>query len=123
MKSLQRQNGIAILSLAILAFLIIFFGLLTVKLSGSYFDHFTLNKMIESTINAQTDDRFVQSDFESRLKKNMEINNINVNLKNSLKIDKTQSPVVLVLDYVEQVHLFANVDVLMSFHEEYELQP
>ncbi len=121
MKSLHRQKGLSLIGVAILAFLIIFFGLLIVKLSGSYFDHMSLNKMIKNSLSTQTSSRFDQADFTDRLKKNMQINNINFDIKKSLTYDKGHKPALLVLDYEKRVHLFYNVDVVMSFHEDYEL--
>jgi hypothetical protein len=38
-----------------------------------------------------------------------------------MKINTRQSPATIVLDYEKRVHLFANVDVVMTFYEEYEL--
>ncbi len=121
MKSLRKQQGLSLIGVAILAFLIIFFGLITVKMSGKYFDHYTLNKMIETSLEGQTSSRFSETEFKDRLSKNLGINQIQMNLKEDLKVDKRKNPIKIVLDYEKRVHLFANVDVVMMFHEEYEL--
>lgn len=121
MKSLKRQRGLSLLGVGLLVFLIVFFGLLIVKMSGTYMDHFTLTKMIETSLEGQSASRFSQTDFQDRLKKNMEINQISINLKEALKINARQNPMNIVLEYEKRVHLFANVDVVMTFYEEYEL--
>jgi polyhydroxyalkanoate synthesis regulator protein len=121
MKSLKRQRGLSLLGVGLLVFLIVFFGLLIVKMSGTYMDHFTINQMIQTSLEGQSASRFSQSDFQDRLKKNMEINQISINLKEAMKINTRQSPATIVLDYEKRVHLFANVDVVMTFYEEYEL--
>jgi hypothetical protein len=121
MNSLNRQKGMSLIGVFILAFMVIFFGLLTVKMSGSYMDHYTLTKMVETSLEGQTASRFSATEFQDRLKKNMEINQINLNLKEAMTISKRKSPVEIVLSYEKRVHLFANVDVVMIFHEEYEL--
>jgi hypothetical protein len=121
MNSLNRQKGMSLIGVFILAFMVIFFGLLTVKMSGSYMDHFTLTKMIETSLEGQTASRFSAIDFQDRLEKNMNINQVDLNLKESLTISKRKSPIEIVLSYEKRVHLFANVDVVMIFHEEYEL--
>lgn len=121
MRSLQRQRGISLIGIALFAFLIIFFGLLIVKMSGTYFDHISLNKMIENGVAEQSASRFEFEDFQDRLRRNMDINNINFDIKKALTYDKRAKPAKLVLDYEERVHLFLNVDVVMSFNEEYEL--
>ena len=121
MKSLRQQQGLSLIGVALLVFLIVFFGLLTVKMSGRYFDHYTVDKMIKTSLEGQTSGRFSEVDFKDRLTKNMSINQISLNMKTDLKIDKRKSPIQIVLDYEKRVHLFANVDVVMMFHEEYEL--
>lgn len=121
MKSLQRQKGMSLMGVALLAFLIIFFGLLTVKLSGSYMDHFTLHKMVTQSLEGQTESRFSSSEFMDRLSKNMSINQIRLDLDEALTVNKRKAPIEIVLDYEKRIHLFANVDVVLMFHEEYEL--
>lgn len=121
MKSLHRQQGLSLLGVGLLAFLIIFFGLLLIKMSGSYMDHYTLDKMIGTSLTGQTASRFSPAEFEDRLTKNMQINQIDLDLANSLSIKSRSTPIQIVLDYEKRVHLFANVDVVMMFHEEYEL--
>lgn len=64
MRSLQRQRGISLIGIALFAFLIIFFGLLIVKMSGTYFDHISLNKMIENGVAEQSASRFEFEDFQ-----------------------------------------------------------
>ena len=121
MKSLHKQKGLSLVGVALLAFLVIFFGMLTIKMSGHYFNHFTVNKMIKTSLDGQTSSRSSEAEFKDRLGKNMGINQIQMNLKEDLKVDKRKSPIKIVLDYEKRVHLFANVDVIMMFHEEYEL--
>jgi hypothetical protein len=121
MKSLRRQSGLSLIGVAILAFLIIFFGLLIVILSGTYSNHFTIDKMIQTSLEGQTASRFSSDDFVSRLSKNLEVNQIRMDMKKDLTINKRKTPYTIVLDYEKRVHLFSNVDVVMTFHEEYEL--
>lgn len=121
MNSMRRQQGLSFIGVAFLVFLIVFFGLLIVKMSGSYFDHFTLNKMIENSILEGRSATFSKAEFDDRLIKNMQINQIDVDIKKVLKHDKRSTPAKLVLEYENRVHLFANVDVVMTFYEEYEL--
>ena len=121
MKSLQRQQGMSLLGVGLLVFLIVFFGLLIVKMSGTYFDQLTLDKMIKTALEGQTAARFSKIDFDDRMRKNLSMNNISFDLKKDIKFEKRANPPKLILDYEKRVHLFANVDVVMSFNKEYEL--
>jgi hypothetical protein len=122
MRSLHRQKGISLIGIGLLAFLIIFFGTLTIKMSGTYFDHISMDKMIENGIAEQTTGgSFNFKDLKDRLEKNMNINNISFDLDKVLTYDKRTKPATLVLNYEKRVHLFFNIDVVMSFNETYEL--
>ncbi|EAR10332.1 DUF4845 domain-containing protein [Reinekea blandensis] len=121
MKSLHRQKGLSLIGVGLLAFLVIFFGLLIIKMSGTYYDHYTLDQMIKTSLEGQTASRFSASEFEDRLRKNMDINQIQLDLDDALTVNRRTDPMQIVLDYEHRVHLFANVDVVMMFHEEYEL--
>jgi len=120
MVSLHRQKGMSLLGAALLLFLIVFFGLLFVKMSGTYYDHFTIKKTIDTALEGQQKGRFVRADFESRLNKNFQINGIKLDLKKSFTYEKGNNP-KMTLDYEKRVRLFANVDVVMAFNQEYEL--
>lgn len=121
MSSLHKQQGLSLLGVAVLLFLVVFFGLLIVKMSGSYFDHFTLDKMVQTSLQDQTPGRFDEVAFKDRLQKNTDINNITLDLRNDIKVDRRRNPNVVILEYKRQVHIVANVDVIMSFYKEYEL--
>ncbi len=121
MKSLNRQKGISLIGLGLLVFLIVFFGLLIVKMSGSYFDQFTIDKMIQTALDEQRVSNFSKIDFDDRMRKNLDINNLSFDAKKNIKYEKRSNPPKLVLDYEKRVHLFANVDVVMIFNKEYEL--
>ncbi|ATX77357.1 DUF4845 domain-containing protein [Reinekea forsetii] len=121
MKSLHRQRGMSLWGVVFLTALVLFTGLLLVKMSGVYYDHQTLNKTIRNALAGQTATGFSESEFFDRVAKNMQINGIRIDLKKELTYDKRQSPPVVVLNYEKREHLFLNVDVVMSFHQEYEL--
>lgn len=121
MAGLRKQQGLSLYGVAFLLFLVIFFGLLFVKLSGHYYDHMTLDKMISTSLSDFSAGRFDESQFKDRLQKNMQINSIRLDLKKDLKINKRSQPIVIELNYEKRVHLMGNVDAVLSFSETYEL--
>jgi hypothetical protein len=121
MTSPHKQAGISLIGMGILVFLIVFFGLLIVKMSGAYYDQFTLNKMIHVALDDQTAGNFSKVEFDDRMRKNMDMNNLNFDVKKIFSYEKRTNPPRLVLDYEKRVHLFFNVDVVMVFKHEYEL--
>ncbi len=121
MRTPGRERGMSLWSMAFLLFLVIFFGLLVVKLSGPYYDQFTLDSMIKRAIQETAGTEFSESDFRSRISKNLDINNIELDMRKSLSIDSRSNQPKVVLDYEKRIPIFGNVDVVLSFHEEYGL--
>lgn len=121
MRNPGREAGLTLWAMALLLFLVVFFGTLLIKLSGPYYDQFTLDSMLTRMSQEMSGRQVTESEFRDRLAKNMNINNIDLDLKKALEIDnRSQSPKVI-LDYEKRIHVFGNVDVVLSFHEEYGL--
>lgn len=121
MQSLVRQKGISLIAVAVLAFLVIFFGLIMVKMSGPYMDNWTLDQMINTALEGETAARFNINDFEDRVSKNMSINNMAISFEDAITFDRRSSTPKIVMDYEHRVHFAFNIDVVMVFYKEYEL--
>lgn len=121
MRTPGRERGMSLLSVALLLFLVIFFGTLVIKLSGPYYDQFTLDSMLSKMAQEMSGRQVSEADIRDRLVKNMNINNIDLDLKKSLSVDSRSSQPKIILDYEKRIHIFGNVDVVLSFHEEYGL--
>lgn len=121
MRTPKREQGMTILTMAILLFLVIFFGTLIIKLSGPYYDQFTIDQMITRTSQELSGGDFQESEFRDRMSKNLSINNIELDLRRDLTFDLRASEPKVILDYEKRVHIAANIDVVLTFYEEYGL--
>lgn len=121
MRTPKREQGMTILSMALLLFLVIFFGTLIIKLSGPYYDQFTIDQMISRVSQDMSGDDFQESEFRDRLSKNLSINNIELDLRRDLTFDLRSSEPKVILEYEKRIHIAANVDVVLTFYEEYGL--
>ncbi|WP_028669403.1 DUF4845 domain-containing protein [Saccharospirillum impatiens] len=121
MRTPKREQGITILAMAVLLFMVIFFGTLIIKLSGPYYDQFTIDQMISRTSQEMSGGDFLESEFRSRMSKNLSINNIELDLRKDLTFDLRATEPKVVLDYEKRVHIAANIDVVLTFYEEYGL--
>lgn len=121
MRTPGRERGMSLWSLAFLLFLVVFFGLLTVKLAGPYYDQFTLDQMIKRAAQEMAGTEFSESEFRERINKNLNINNIELDTRKALSVETRSNDPKVVLDYEKRIHIFGNVDVVLSFHEEYGL--
>lgn len=120
MRTPGKERGLSIWGVLLLVFLVVFFGTLVVKLSGPYYDQFTLNAMLSRMVDDSSRGTFSESDFRDRVRRNVNINNIQVDVNRALTFDRRSNPPKLILDYEERIHLFSNVDVVLTFYEEYE---
>ncbi len=121
MRTPKREQGMTILTMALLLFLVIFFGTLIIKLSGPYYDQFTIDQMISRTVQDINGDGAFESEFRDRMSKNLSINNIELDLRKDLTFDLRSNEPKVTLDYEKRVHIFANIDVVLTFYEEYGL--
>lgn len=106
-----------------LILLISFFATLFVKISPIYTDHWYIDNVVQELSVSIATNKLSTFEITDRLKKNLMINNVVFDIKKGFKVDRTSSPIKLVIDYSKQEHIMFNVDVLISFHEEYLLQP
>lgn len=116
-----RESGLTLFALVLILFLVVFFGTLVVKLSGPYWDQFTLDSTLTTMAEDMGGTDFLDSEFEERLRRNLNINNIDLDAEEIIRIDRRSSNPRVILDYEKRIALFGNVDVVLSFHEEYGL--
>jgi|GEM_PF-1119784 hypothetical protein len=119
----SAQQGFSVFAVIIVILLASFFGLLIVRMSPLYTDHWYVKNVVDEIAADTRSSSLNENDILDRMRKNLMINNVKFDVKNDFKIDQTVSPKKLILDYTKQVHIMANVDVVVSFHEEYTLQP
>jgi len=115
MQSLKRQNGMTAIGWLIVLALIGFFVLLTLRMVPSYLEYYkvvsTLDSLKKETLESPgairklLERRFDISYVETIQPKDVIIKPIGPNFQ-------------VIADYESRKHLFANVDVIMSFYKE-----
>jgi len=115
MQSLKRQNGMTAIGWLIVLALIGFFVLLTLRMLPSYLEYYkvvsTLDSLKKETLDSPNairkllERRFNISYVESIQAKDVIIKPVGPNFR-------------VIADYESRKHIFANVDVLMSFDKE-----
>ncbi|AJQ94539.1 DUF4845 domain-containing protein [Gynuella sunshinyii] len=123
MKSLKKQRGMSVYTVAFLILIVSFFATLVVKLGPVYMDQWYLNGMLQSMADESGTAEMSISDLRNSLSKRMLVNNVEFDAKEGLKLDTKSNPKKMVLDYSKQVHIMFNVDALVKFHKEYSLLP
>jgi DNA-dependent RNA polymerase auxiliary subunit epsilon len=121
MQSLKRQNGMTAIGWLIVLALIGFFVLLTLRMLPSYLEYYKVVSSLDSLqketdlstpadIRKLLDRRFNISYVESIQPKDVDIKAVGPNFR-------------VIADYESRKHIFANVDVVMSFYKEVLVRP
>lgn len=121
--SKTSQSGFSVTGTIILILLVSFFGNLIVKLGPIYTDHWYI-KNVAQELSVSIGSTGVSSfEIADRMSKNLQVNNVTFDLKKGFKVDGSSNPRKIILDYTKQEHIMFNIEVLVSFHEEYVLNP
>jgi len=121
MQALKRQNGMTAIGWLIVLGLIGFFVLLTLRMVPSYLEYYKIVSSLDSlttetgldsprTIRKLLDRRFNISYVEVIQPKDVIIKAVGPNFQ-------------VIADYEARKHIFANVDVVMSFYKEVMVSP
>ena len=115
MRSIRRQAGVTAIGWIIILALIGFFVLLALKMVPSYLEYLKVSSSLESL-----EEESLESPAEIRrlLERRFDISYVYVITPKQVKITKADRAFNVVAKYDSRVHLFANVDVLMSFNKQ-----
>jgi hypothetical protein len=119
--SLKSQQGLTLLSIAFILFLIGFFVLLTLKIVPIYLDH---NKVKNALSALKKDPAFPNmSEFEIKqsIDKRFNMNYVYDVTSNDLKVVKTATYTKVEIEYETVVKLAYNLSVLAEFHDVIEV--
>ena len=115
----NKQSGMTTVSTLFLVAIVGFFLTVLFKLAPHYLDdrmiQATLNQVGESNINGKSD-----TEIRNKISNFFTINNIrDVNIA-TIAIDRNDAATRIGLDYEKRIVMFGNVDVVLSFSNQYD---
>ncbi len=115
----NKQSGMTTVSTLFLIAIVGFFLTVLFKLAPHYLDNrmiqATLNQVGESDINGKSD-----TEIRNKIANFFTINNIrDVNIA-TIVIDRVDTATRIGLDYEKRIVMFGNVDVVLSFSNQYD---
>jgi len=119
----SSQQGVSVLGTVVLILLISFFANLIIKMSPIYTDHWYIKSVAQEISVTVGNDSMSSFELAEKMRKNLMINNVQFDIKKGFKVDGSSNPRKIIIDYTKQENIMFNVDVLISFHEEFILQP
>jgi Domain of unknown function (DUF4845) len=115
MQSLKRQNGMTAIGWLIVLALIGFFVLLTLRMLPSYLEYY---KVVSSLDSLEKETLSTPAEIRKLLERRFDISYVETIQTKDVIIKPTGPNFRVIADYESRKHIFANVDVIMSFYKE-----
>jgi hypothetical protein len=121
MRSLKRQNGMTAIGWLIVLALIGFFVLLTLRMLPSYLEYYKIVSTLDSLEKEPGLDK--PAAIRRLIDRRFNISYVDVIQPNDVMIKPVGPNFRVIADYESRKHIFANVDVVMSFYKEVLVKP
>lgn len=112
------QQGLSFYGICLLLVLVIFFGILGFKIGPFYLDNSLMGSSVTEVLEGDLENAN-RATVRDRLNRAMTINNISTEGRNALVVSKDNDKFVVTADYEVRINLFYNIDVVVSFDEQY----
>lgn len=122
LSGLGRQRGASALTMMIMV--LFFGGLLTlvIKLGPAYLDDITIQEALESLDGTEGLSEMGPAQVRTLINKRLSVNNVRGFDAKNISVEKNGEFVVIKVDYEVRNNLFSNVDTVVHFKHEYEMQ-
>lgn len=120
MKNITKQRGASMLNILMTLALAVFLAFTGIKIGAFYID----NNVVKKGLNELDDVPFVTKksarEIQDILRTKYSMNNLNIDYKNEIKVDKRSDRLVVDVNYERRVHVVSNIDVVVTFENHYE---
>jgi len=99
-----------------------FFVLLGLKLVPIYMDHYNVRMAVENVANEPGAREAPQSELMRKIQARLDLNYVVGLPKTAIRIKRDVDERVIMVDYEKRENIAANVDVVVSFKEKFELK-
>lgn len=111
----QKQSGMSMIGMMLVAILVVFVALVVMKMVPGYSEYFKL-KVILKDIGAEAQDKnMTNADIRNRFAKRADVDLIESVTSSDLNIDRDSGTTIITLQYTYRVQLFANISLLADF--------
>ena len=121
MQSLKQQNGMTAIGWLIVLALIGFFVLLTLRMLPSYLEYYKVVSSLESL--EKESGLNTPRDIRNLIERRFDISYVESIQPGDVAIKASGPNFRVIADYESRKHIFANVDVVMSFYKEVMVRP
>jgi len=120
MRDIRKQRGAGMLNILMMVGVLVFLAFTGVKIGAFYID----NNVVKKGLNELDDVPFITKksvrEINDILRTKFQMNNLNIDYKNEIKIEKRSDRLVVDVNYERRVHVISNIDVVVTFENHYE---
>lgn len=118
----RYQRGLSFYGWLTVMGLIVFFGLLTIKLAPVYLDNYKVNQAILKLGKDPESGELTEGAIRTSIAKQFDIEMINDVKPEDITITEEEGIITVEVQYEVRVPLFYNVDAVVSFHDTSEIK-
>lgn len=117
---INHQRGASGLGILFTIVVIVFFGATGLKLTPVYLDNYTIRGALEALNEQPGITKMPNSKVKSILLKQLQINNVHNVTKEDIVVNKEKGRLTVNVDYDVRLNLVQNIDLLVSFENQFE---
>jgi hypothetical protein len=115
----NQQRGVSLPTMLFWVVLAAFFATILVKLTPIYVSNWTVRSVMEEVAHAKDGLDDGKKGIREQLRRRLEVNDVTTVGANDFSVEEAPDGTYdLVVDYEVRVHLFFNIDAVVSFHHE-----
>ena len=118
----STQTGMSFVGILVIVVIVASAVTVLLKIGPHYIDFYAVKSVIED-LPAQKVHEMSRSEIKESLQKRFKVNNLrDFKVVDILKIDRGRDDTVLKVNYEQREHLVSNVDIVLTFEEQFKYQ-
>lgn len=124
MKGLHQQRGVTGITMALIVALVVFFSLIAIRLFPIYLEHFKVTSHLETLAAEAGVNELSDKEIRKTLLKRFDIDDVeNVRAEDIFIEHPDRNTTIIAIEYEVRTPAFGNVDMVVSFVDEVEVNP
>ncbi len=124
MNGLHHQRGVTGITMALIVALVVFFALIGIRLFPVYLEHFKVSSHLENLASEEGVGKFSDAEIRRTLTKRFDIDDVEHVRPEDIFIEHPdRNTTIIAIEYEVRTPAFGNVDMVVSFADEVEVNP
>lgn len=117
MKTRQRQAGMSILGMLVIAMMVGFFVMCAIRMSPPFFEYLSVRKIVESIASEHGADKFSVSDIRRRISNQFNTNQIYELKPKEVEVYRRDGKTYIDANYEVRIPIMGRIDAVLKFDD------